>query len=61
MTHHGIVDADAHILKPPDIWKNRLPSKYQDCAPQLVKDADDEQAKLTGGDAARIWHLDNQV
>ena len=44
MSKYRIVDADCHILEPPDIWKNHLPKKYQDKAPQLVKDAD-------GGDA----------
>lgn len=39
-----IVDADCHILEPPDIWQNWLPEKFADKAPQLVKDAD-------GGDA----------
>ena len=39
-----IVDADCHILEPPDIWKTWLPERFSDQAPQLVKDAD-------GGDA----------
>ena len=47
MPDHRIIDADAHVLEPPGIWKNWLPSKYQDRAPQLVKDAH-------GGDA---WHI----
>jgi predicted TIM-barrel fold metal-dependent hydrolase len=49
MPDHRIVDADAHVLEPPDIWKNWLPSKYQDRAPQLVKDADGGDAWLTSG------------
>ena len=44
MGRYEIVDGDCHILEPPDIWKNWLPSNYQDRAPQLVKDED-------GGDA----------
>ncbi|MGI8663680.1 MAG: amidohydrolase family protein [Acidimicrobiales bacterium] len=39
-----LVSADAHILEPPHIWQQWLPSKYQDKAPRLVKDID-------GGDA----------
>ena len=38
MTRSTIVDADSHILEPPDIWTQWLASKYQDRAPQLVKD-----------------------
>lgn len=41
---YEIVSADAHILEPPHIWKEWLPKKFQDRAPQLVKDED-------GGDA----------
>ncbi|MBI2706573.1 MAG: amidohydrolase family protein [Actinobacteria bacterium] len=44
MTTIDLVSADAHILEPPDIWQNWLPSKYQDRAPVLVKDSE-------GGDA----------
>ena len=28
MSETRIVDADCHILEPPDIWKNWLPEKY---------------------------------
>ena len=47
-----IVDADCHILEPPDIWDNWLPEKYQDKAPKLVKDHEGGDAWLTavGGD-----------
>jgi len=47
-----IIDADCHILEPPDIWKNWLPDRYQDKAPQLVKDHAGGDAWLTavGGD-----------
>ena len=36
MRTYEIVDADCHVLEPPDIWKNWLPEKYQDKAPKLV-------------------------
>jgi predicted TIM-barrel fold metal-dependent hydrolase len=49
---HKLVDADCHILEPPDIWDNWLPSKFRDNAPKLVKDAEGGDAWLTavGGD-----------
>ena len=52
MSNSRIVDADCHILEPPDIWKNWLPSKFADKAPQLVKDHEGGDAWLTavGGD-----------
>ncbi|MDQ1461586.1 MAG: hypothetical protein QOI08_3070, partial [Actinomycetota bacterium] len=52
MTKYEVVDADCHILEPPDIWKNWLSSKFQDKAPTLVKDHEGGDAWLTavGGD-----------
>lgn len=47
MTEHRIVDADCHILEPPDIWKNWLHDKHQDKAPKLVKDPAGGDAWLT--------------
>ncbi len=47
-----IIDADCHILEPPDIWERWLPSRWQDKAPKLVKDPAGGDAWLTavGGD-----------
>ncbi|HWS44651.1 MAG TPA: amidohydrolase family protein [Acidimicrobiia bacterium] len=52
MANYDVVDADCHILEPPDIWKNWLPSRFQDKAPKLVKDPEGGDAWLTavGGD-----------
>ena len=52
MTNFRIVDADCHILEPPDIWKNWLGSEWQEKAPKLVKDVEGGDAWLTavGGD-----------
>ncbi|MHB8342324.1 MAG: amidohydrolase family protein [Mycobacteriales bacterium] len=49
MAKYEIVSADAHVLEPPDIWANWLPAKYQDKAPQLVKDVDGGDAWLFAG------------
>ena len=52
MANHQLVDADCHILEPPDIWKNHLASKWMEKAPKLVKDHEGGDAWLTavGGD-----------
>jgi len=52
MTKYEIVDADCHVLEPPDIWTNWLPEKFRDKAPKLVKDPEGGDAWLTavGGD-----------
>ncbi len=41
---YSVIDADTHILEPPNIWKNHLPKEYQKYAPRLVRDHE-------GGDA----------
>jgi predicted TIM-barrel fold metal-dependent hydrolase len=49
MPKYTIVDGDTHILEPPDIWKTWLPSRYQEKAPKLVKDADGGDGWLFAG------------
>jgi predicted TIM-barrel fold metal-dependent hydrolase len=47
MSEPRIVDADCHILEPPDIWTNWLPEKFADKAPKLVQDHEGGDAWLT--------------
>ena len=30
-----IVDLDAHVVEPPDVWSSRLPSRYRDVGPHI--------------------------
>jgi predicted TIM-barrel fold metal-dependent hydrolase len=30
-----IVDLDAHVVEPPDVWSSRLPAKYRDVGPRI--------------------------
>jgi predicted TIM-barrel fold metal-dependent hydrolase len=30
-----IVDLDAHVVEPPDVWSSRLPAKYRDLGPRI--------------------------
>ena len=57
MTNFRIVDADCHILEPPDIWKNWLGSQWQDKAPKLVKpsSAGANPGPVAGVCAGRRW------
>ena len=41
---YQLISADSHVVEAPDMWEKHLAKKYQDKAPQLVKDAE-------GGDA----------
>ena len=33
-----IISVDDHVVEPPDLWTNRLPAKYQDRAPRIVRE-----------------------
>ena len=34
-----IVSADDHVVEPADVWTSRLPAKYRDAGPRVVRDA----------------------
>ena len=51
MTNYEIIDADQHIIEPPDLWERWLPARFRPMAPKLVKDED-------GGDA---WQLGEHI
>ncbi|MBW2391033.1 MAG: amidohydrolase [Deltaproteobacteria bacterium] len=34
------IDADTHITEPGDVWTSRLPRKYQDAAPRMIRNDD---------------------
>ncbi len=34
------VDADTHITEPGDVWTSRLPQKFQDAAPRMIRTDD---------------------
>ena len=52
-THHlsfdGAVDADGHILEPPDLWERYLEPRYRDRALRFVLDADGLEELEIGG------------
>jgi predicted TIM-barrel fold metal-dependent hydrolase len=33
-----VIDTDTHITEPADLWTSRLPAKYKDVAPRIVRD-----------------------
>jgi predicted TIM-barrel fold metal-dependent hydrolase len=43
----AIVDVDAHVVEPPDVWSSRLPAKYRDVGPRIVY-APQGEVKLVG-------------
>ncbi|MCL0101496.1 amidohydrolase family protein [Dehalococcoidia bacterium] len=37
MHKHKLISADSHIVEPPDLWQTRVPSKYRDRAPKMIR------------------------
>lgn len=43
-----LVDLDAHVVEPPDVWSSRLPRRYQDVGPRIEL-LPDGHARMVGG------------
>ncbi len=50
----GAVDADGHILEPPDLWETHLEAKYRDRALRLVPDENGLEELEIGGARSRM-------
>jgi predicted TIM-barrel fold metal-dependent hydrolase len=58
-----IIDADAHVTEPPDVWASRVPSRYGDQIPRMVRNdagqdvwmVDGAQMSTVGGTATAGW------
>src|SRR4029077_8080685 len=50
----GAVDADGHILEPPDLWETYLEAKYRDRALRLVTDENGLEELEIGGARSRM-------
>lgn len=35
--HAKVIDADSHLIEPADLWTSRLPTRYRDRAPRVVR------------------------
>lgn len=51
-----MVSVDDHIIEPPGIWQDRIPAKYLDIAPRIIREADgnefwlyEDKKMITGG------------
>jgi hypothetical protein len=54
LTYSGAVDADGHILEPPDLWEQYLEPRYRDRALRLRKDADGLEYLEINGAPSRL-------
>jgi predicted TIM-barrel fold metal-dependent hydrolase len=64
-----LVSADDHIVEPPDLWSKRLPAKYRDIGPHVLRQRiprmsrvtlDMQVAETDDGDWADVWHYEDK-
>ena len=49
-----IISVDDHVLEPPDLWTSRLPARFRDRGPRVVR----ERGLLTRTDGSAGWIAD---
>jgi predicted TIM-barrel fold metal-dependent hydrolase len=49
--HYELIDCDAHVNEPPDLWLDRLPSRFRDRAPRVERFDEGDAWVLEGVDA----------
>jgi predicted TIM-barrel fold metal-dependent hydrolase len=49
LAYDGAIDADGHILEPPDLWEQYLEPQFRDRALRIVRDADGLEEIEIGG------------
>ncbi len=54
--HPGAVDADGHILEPPDLWERYLEPRYRDRALRIRKGDDGEYLEIAGRPSKLVRH-----
>src|SRR5436190_1923731 len=45
-----LVSVDDHVIEPPNVWLDRLPSKYHDRAPRMAK-----------GERGAVWQYEDKL
>jgi len=63
-----IISVDDHVIEPPELWTSRLPAKYQDVGPRIVRQRLRVGSHTGGssmweetdeGDLADVWHYED--
>jgi predicted TIM-barrel fold metal-dependent hydrolase len=49
LAYDGAIDADGHVLEPPDLWERYLEPKFRDRALRIIHDADGLEELEIGG------------
>jgi predicted TIM-barrel fold metal-dependent hydrolase len=60
-----IISVDDHVVEPPELWSSRLPSKYQDIGPRIIRERGtmipgraDPWNPDPDGDWADVWYYE---
>lgn len=62
-----IISVDDHVVEPPDLWTSRVPARFGDRVPRIVRDRGSLDHKTLqwipspDGGVADIWHYDGLV
>src|SRR5438067_2137020 len=54
LSHQGAVDADGHILEPPDLWESYIDPEYRDRALRIVVDENGLEELQIGGERSKL-------
>ena len=55
-----IVSVDDHIFEPPDLWAERLPAKYRDTGPRVVREISDASENPRADRVpVDVWHYED--
>jgi len=49
-----VIDADAHVTEPPEVWQERVPSKFKEMAPRMVRGEDGVDRWYVAGVQTRL-------
>ena len=62
-----LISADDHVVEPPDVWTSRLPTRYQEIGPRVVRQRipriekgsiDMQVTESDDGEWADVWHYE---
>jgi predicted TIM-barrel fold metal-dependent hydrolase len=63
-----IISVDDHVIEPPDLWSSRLPAKYADRVPKIVRQklkigvstgGTNQWIEAEDGDWGDVWHYED--
>ncbi|MBI3250133.1 MAG: amidohydrolase family protein [Deltaproteobacteria bacterium] len=57
LNYHNIIDADGHILEPPDIWEKYIDPQYRDRAIRVRVDSEGEEYLEIGGHPSKFFNI----